>query len=61
MLDAKDAIVGGIPVAEYDTKLVTNETTWSKLVTIVNDAIQSAIQRQIDKSNLVVVETPKKP
>ena len=56
LLDADNNIVGGLAIATYDTKLVTNKTTLSKLITIINDAIQAAVQNQIDASNRVAEE-----
>ena len=57
LLDPDGDIVGGLAVAEYDTKLVTNRTTCAKLITIINDAIQTSVQKQIDASNVVVEKT----
>ena len=62
LLNADGDIVGGLAVAQYDPKLVTNRTTCAKLITIINDAIQAEVQSQIDASNannLVVEKTTK--
>ena len=56
LLDANDNIVGGLAIAQYDPKLITQKTTWSKIVTIFNDAIQTTVQKQIDASNIVIKE-----
>ena len=56
LLNADGDIVGGLAVAQYDPKLITQKTTWSKIVTIFNDAIQAAVQNQIDPSNVVIEE-----
>ena len=56
LLDANGNTVGGLAIATYDTDLITDATTMAEIKTIINEAIQTTVQAQIDASNVVLEE-----